>query len=139
MRIECFLDTNVLLYAASTRIEDRRKYETAQGLLLNTDFGTSGQVLSEFVSKLKKVLKVAPPISEVGRWIDLLSNYPIASVDAGIVRAGLAMSERYKISYWDGAILAAAEQLGAPILYTEDLNDGQTYGSVKVINPFKVN
>ncbi len=47
------------------------------------------------------------------------------------------MSERYKISYWDGAILAAAEQLGAPILYTEDLNDGQTYGSVTVINPFK--
>ena len=47
------------------------------------------------------------------------------------------MSVRFKISYWDGAIIAAAEALGAETLYTEDLNDGQLYGSVRVENPFK--
>ncbi|NJM29570.1 MAG: PIN domain-containing protein [Rhizobiales bacterium] len=139
MRIECFLDTNVLLYAASTRIEDARKYKIAERLLLTTYFGLSGQVLAEFVSKLKKVLIAVPPISEIVRWLDLLSNYPTAPIDERTVRAGLHMSERYGISYWDGAILASAEHMGAPILYTEDLNHGQTYGSVKVINPFQVN
>ena len=43
---------------------------------------------------------------------------------------------RYKISYWDAAILAAATELGCTTLYTEDLNHGQTYESVQVINPF---
>jgi predicted nucleic acid-binding protein len=138
MRIECFLDTNVLLYAASTRIENARKYAVAEKLLLTTYFGISGQVIAEFVANLKKSLHVPPTIPEVVRWLDLLANYPSAPVNEALVRAGLNVSERYKISYWDGAIIAAAEQLGAPILYTEDLNDGQTYGSVKVINPFKV-
>ena len=47
------------------------------------------------------------------------------------------MSERYRISFWDACVLAAAERLGAPILYTEDLNHGQSYGSVRVDNPFR--
>ena len=46
------------------------------------------------------------------------------------------MSARYGISYWDGAIVAAAEAIGAPVLYTEDLNHGQAYGTVTAINPF---
>jgi predicted nucleic acid-binding protein len=54
------------------------------------------------------------------------------------VANGIAYSRRYQISYWDGAILAAAERLNAPILYTEDLNHDQTYGSVRVVNPFRV-
>ena len=59
------------------------------------------------------------------------------TIDAGLVKRGAAISARYQISYWDGAILAAAEALGAPVLYSEDLSHGQTYGSVKVVNPFK--
>jgi predicted nucleic acid-binding protein len=49
---------------------------------------------------------------------------------------GIWLSERYRINYWDGAILAAAEALGAETLYTEDLGHGQIYGSVRAINPF---
>ena len=53
MRIECFLDTNVLLYAASTRIDDPHKYEIALRLVAATYFGLSGQVLAEFMANLK--------------------------------------------------------------------------------------
>ena len=139
MRIECFLDTNVLLYAASTRIDDPHKYEIALRLVAATYFGLSGQVLAEFMANLKKRLLVPPTLEETSRWLDLLSIYPTVPVDEKLVRAGVSTSQRYQISYWDGAIIAAADRLSAPILYTEDLNHGQTYGSVKVINPFKVN
>jgi predicted nucleic acid-binding protein len=74
---------------------------------------------------------------ELVQWLEEIAGYPVAPVDAALVQAGLAMSERYQISYWDGTIIAAAETLGAPILYSEDLNHGQKYGSVTVINPFK--
>ena len=53
-----------------------------------------------------------------------------------LIKVAIEISWRYRISYWDGAILAAAERLGAEVLYTEDLNHGQAYGTVRVINPF---
>lgn len=34
------------------------------------------------------------------------------------------------------AILAAAESMGAATVYSEDLNDGQLYGPLRVVNPF---
>jgi predicted nucleic acid-binding protein len=53
-----------------------------------------------------------------------------------LIEIAIELSWRYRISYWDGAILAAAERLGAEIVYTEDLSHGQTYGPVRVVNPF---
>jgi predicted nucleic acid-binding protein len=52
------------------------------------------------------------------------------------VRIAIEKSERFEISYWDAAILAAAEALGAETVYSEDLNAGQRYGRVRVVNPF---
>jgi predicted nucleic acid-binding protein len=40
------------------------------------------------------------------------------------------------LRFYDAAILAAAQQLGCQTLYSEDLNHGQTYDTVQVINPF---
>ena len=57
-----------------------------------------------------------------------MEAFPCQVLDASLVKLGTEMSERHRISYWDGAIIAAAEALGAPKLFTEDLNDGQTYG-----------
>ena len=34
-------------------------------------------------------------------------------------------------------MLAAANKAGCTAIYTEDLNDGQVYDTVKTINPFK--
>jgi predicted nucleic acid-binding protein len=45
--------------------------------------------------------------------------------------------ERYGISFWDGLIVAASEAGKAQILYTEDLNHGQQYGTVVARNPFR--
>ena len=44
--------------------------------------------------------------------------------------------EQYRISFWDALIVAAAQSGGAELLFTEDLNDGQQYGSVLARNPF---
>jgi predicted nucleic acid-binding protein len=56
--------------------------------------------------------------------------------DYPLVIAGVETALLFEISYWDGAIIAAAERLGASTLYTEDLNHSQHYGSVQAINPF---
>ena len=53
------------------------------------------------------------------------------------ISADLAHPPEYRISFWDALILAAAQSSGAQILYTEDLNDGQQYGNLRVENPFR--
>ena len=69
-------------------------------------------------------------------WIERLTEQVCIPVDATLVRNGILLSERYRIDYWDAAIVAAAETAGVETLYSEDLNHGQVYGSVIVVNPF---
>jgi predicted nucleic acid-binding protein len=141
MRIECFLDTNVLIYAAMGRLDEPRKFDVASALVDSKDFGLSGQVLAEFCVNAVAQRKDRTPLTEteLDLWMGLLGDYPIQPVDAGLVQMGLAYSRRFRISYWDAALIAAAERLEAPILYTEDLNHNQLYGSVRVVNPFRPN
>lgn len=136
MSVESFVDTNVLIYAAAGRVDESEKYEAAWAVLDEAKFGLSGQVLAEFyVNVLKKPRVPLQPL-EAARWVDKLSTVPVVGVDANLVREAIRHSVRYQISYWDAALIAAAERLDAPVLYTEDLNHGQTYGSVRVVNPF---
>jgi predicted nucleic acid-binding protein len=48
----------------------------------------------------------------------------------------LAYAAPRPISYWDAAILSAAQALGSDAVYSEDLNHGQFYSGVRVVNPF---
>ncbi len=141
MRIECFLDTNVLIYAAMGRLDEPRKFDVASALVDSKDFGLSGQVLAEFCVNAMAQRKGRTPLTEteLDLWMGLLGDYPFQPVDTGLVQMGLAYSRRFRISYWDAAFIAAAERLDAPVLYTEDLNHDQLYGSVRVVNPFRPN
>jgi predicted nucleic acid-binding protein len=73
---------------------------------------------------------------EALEWIARLELQPCALIDTSLIRIAITLSQRFRIAYWDGAILAASERLGAEIVYTEDLNHAQSYGPVRVINPF---
>ena len=136
MIVEAFLDTNVLVYAAAGGPQEAAKRLRALALIEELDFGLSAQVLQEFYVTV--VHKVAAPLSPVDalEWLEQLEAFPCQTLDSSIVKLGAETSQRYRISYWDGAIVAAAEALGARTLFTEDLNHGQTYGSVRVANPF---
>jgi predicted nucleic acid-binding protein len=102
--------------------------------VLGTLFGVSGQSLAEFanVSRRKQLLDDV----EIDQWLAFLGQLPFVPVDQAYVAAGLRMARRYQLKYYDAALLAAAERLGAPIFYTEDLNHNQVYGSVRAVNPF---
>lgn len=136
MRVEAFLDTNVLVYAAAGTGEEEAKRRLALQLLEEEDFGLSAQVLQEFFVTVVRKIEVPLSPAEALEWIEQLEVFPCLPVDASLVKIAIEVSERYGISYWDGAILAAAQSLDAPVLYSEDLNDGQHYGSVQVQNPF---
>lgn len=135
-RVDCFLDTNVLIYAALGRGQQEKKRATAADLIRKTKFGLSAQVLQEFYTVvIRKPDRPLTPVKAM-EWIEAFEQQPCVSTDLSLVKTAIEISQRFRLDYWDSAILAAAERLGAEIIYTEDLNHGQSYGSVRVINPF---
>jgi predicted nucleic acid-binding protein len=137
MSVDCFLDTNILVYAVSGDVSDEYRQRVSRGLLARNGSAISAQVMQEFYSVT--TTKRRPPLSHEAAisFLALADEIPTVPLDSSLVLEGAENSQRYQISYWDGAIIAAAERLGANVLYTEDLNHGQKYGSVTAINPFR--
>ena len=133
-----FFDANILVYAYDPR--DLVKQAVAQRLLADAianDTGAlSAQVLGEFFTVSTR--RVVPPLSmgEAAQVIERVSVLPVVALDLPLVRRAVETCGRYQISYWDGLIVAAAERADCTRIVTEDLNAGQEYNGVVVVNPF---
>jgi predicted nucleic acid-binding protein len=64
-------------------------------------------------------------------------RFPVQDITSAIMRAALDARQRFRLSYWDSAIIEAARALGCTDVLSEDLSDGQDYGGVRVANPFR--
>ena len=137
MHAEVFCDSNILLYAASKAEEDAVKRAAARRVLALPGVGFSAQVLQEFYVNATRKQALRLSAAEAMDILSSLRGFPILPVTEDLVFAAIEVKTRHQISYWDAAIIAAAEALGARELYSEDLNDGQDYGPVRVVNPFK--
>jgi len=137
MSAEVFLDTNVLIYAVSSAPEDSEKKERVLELIETLDFGLSAQVLQEFFVNVTRIIANPLAPDEAVGFLDEFRRFPLVQTDYPLIVAGVEVALRYGISYWDGAIVAAAERLGSTVLFSEDLSHGQQYGSVQVVNPFR--
>jgi predicted nucleic acid-binding protein len=136
MSVDAFLDSNVLLYAASKDPADATKSAMAARLIAETNFGISLQVAQEFYHNARIKARLAISSEQAETIIGLLLARPHVVTDAALFARARLLCERYQLRYWDAGIIAAAIQLRAPILYSEDLSDGQDYDGIKVINPF---
>ena len=58
-------------------------------------------------------------------------------ISRALVLEAIDAKQRFGVSYWDAAIVTAARQMGCQTVYSEDLNHGQIYDGVTVVNPFK--
>jgi predicted nucleic acid-binding protein len=134
MHAEFFLDTNILLYAASSAKSEHRKRAIARALLATEGAGLSVQVQAEFY--VNATGKFRLPHDQVVAILESLDSYPVLALTEAVFWAALRIKERYQISYWDAAILAGALELGCHTVYSEDLNHDQTYAGIRVINPF---
>lgn len=133
-----FADTNVLLYAVSTVSEEAAKARAAQALLANRDIALSVQVLQEFYVQATRASRTEPLAhDEAMGFIRAWRRFPTQELTLAVLDDALALKARFQISYWDAAIIAAARASGCTEILSEDLNDGQDYSGVRVVNPFK--
>jgi predicted nucleic acid-binding protein len=137
--MRCFFDTNVLVYIFDERAPE--KGAVARQLLADCitrkDACLSAQVLQEFFVTVTRKLTTPLTQLQAERAVRDFSTLPIVNSDGALVLDAITTSDRYRISFWDSLIVEAALRAGAAILYTEDLQDGQVFGSVTVENPFR--
>jgi predicted nucleic acid-binding protein len=134
-----FLDTNILLYAASQQAADQQKAAVARDLLRRgpSEFAISLQVLQEFYVAARAPRKLALSHDEALNFCGQWRVFTVLEPTLQLFEAALDLCARHQISYYDAAILAAAKQLGCTRVHSEDLNDGQVYDGVRVENPFR--
>ncbi|MCE9582241.1 MAG: PIN domain-containing protein [Planctomycetes bacterium] len=138
MTAAAFVDTNVLLYAVSRNPAESAKRLRAREILAQEGLATSAQVLQEFyVQATRATAAHRMTHHEAVTILAGLRTFTILPVTAGIVFEAIRLHHQHRISYWDAAIIAAAREAGAPLLYSEDLSHGQDYGNVVVQNPFR--
>jgi predicted nucleic acid-binding protein len=129
---EAFFDTNVLLYLLSG---DASKADVAEALIAQGGV-ISVQVLNEFAAVASRKLGMSwAEIREVLETVRAVCRVEPISLE--IHDRGLALSERYGFSIYDSMILSSALLAGCDVLFTEDLQDGQSVdGKLTVRNPF---
>lgn len=136
MTATSFIDTNILLYAASNAPEDQAKRQVARDVLKLPGIGFSAQVLQEFYAAAATKQRLKMTHDDAVAVLQSIAEFPVWPITRDLVLEAIKIKQRFGISYWDSAIIAAARHLGCPTIYSEDLSHGQTYDGVTVVNPF---
>ncbi len=131
-----FFDTDILLYAGSLDPLDKEKRNVAAELVATMDFFISTQVIQEYISNVLRKPSLGLGEANIRDLYNNLLPHLVIPVTLPLVRQAWDIKQRFGISHWDATILAAAKEAGCHTLYTEDLNHGQNYDGVQVVNPF---
>lgn len=132
-----FFDTNVLLYQFDRSSHHKRRIATSLFRTHQEDgrMRLSLQVIHELAANLLSK-KFGVPRATVVRLVSDLLALEVIETSGSDTLAALEIIGEFQVNFWDAFILAAAQREGCGILYSEDFQNGRTYGSVKVVNPF---
>lgn len=132
-----FFDTNVLVYA--TLDQDVAKKRIAATLIMeaiaSNSFCISAQVLKEYANIL--VRKSDRPLQMIREDVHRFSPFVTVADTPYLVLRALDLRRDHDLQFFDALIVAGAEFASCDTLYSEDMSDGERYGAVDVVNPFK--
>ena len=133
------LDTNILAYAEGVRRVPQDELRMAAAIALiarldNDEVVVPVQVFGELANVLRRDRRDAAAIAHsVATWASVFATPP---TDIEIFSLALDLSARHRMQIWDAVILTAAAEAGCTLLLSEDMQDGFTWRSVTVANPF---
>lgn len=134
-----FSDSTTLLYPLDPTVPAKQATcEVWLKTLRDRDLlALSPQVLNEtywVVSRKAAFTAVRPTIRA---YLNAYASWVSAPFDAQTLTSAFQIEDRYGLRFWDALLIASANAAGCDYFLSEDLNDGQTYGSTRVINPFR--
>ncbi len=130
------LDTNVLAYAEG--VNGVPMQNVAIELLKKVPRGSAlvpvqalGELFNLLVRKVGR--SSARAHASIVSWQD---TFPLIETSAAIMLGAVELAKDHRLGIWDAVILSAAAEAGCRLVLTEDLQDGFTWRSVTVTNPF---
>lgn len=132
-----FLDSNIFIYAVDETQADKyaRACDIVEAAICGSEFIISAQVLNEFASVMYR--KFRKTDDEVRGLISIAQNIKTVPVLPEWAQIAIGIKARYGLQFYDSLLLAAAQANGCSEFWSEDLNEGQTYCGMTVVNPFK--
>jgi predicted nucleic acid-binding protein len=138
-QVDYFLDTNILVYAYDRSAGD--KYKVASQLVENCWENENGclsiQVLHELFVTITQKLTLPLDFQASRQIITDLTQWRLHTPQASDLLQAIDLQHNYQLAFWDAQIVQSAACLGCKQLISEDLSNGQIFGDVQVINPFK--
>jgi predicted nucleic acid-binding protein len=137
--MRCFFDTNVLVYIFDSSAPNKRT-RALQILEQAIEAGLavlSTQVLQEFFVAVTHKLPVPLTNEQAKRAVSDFAKLPVVQVDPAIILNAIETMQRYRLAFWDSLIIQAALRGGATVIYSEDLQPGQSIETIRVENPFQ--
>jgi len=108
-----FVDTNVLLYAVSRDQQEQDKAAIANELLAGRDVALSVQVLQEFYVQSTRESRDDPLTHrQAAELVTAWTRFPVQETTVELVHAAMGTRDRFRLSYWDSAIIEAARLFG---------------------------
>lgn len=133
------IDTNIAVYAFADR-SDLHKTRVAgsivEELALKDECVVSTQVIKEFANVCLRRMRPAMSRETLLSRLSFLGELDVVNVDPVLVRAAVDRHFVSQLNFYDALIIEAAIAGGAEVLYSEDLQHGMTFGSLRVVNPF---
>lgn len=132
----CFVDSNVWLYAFVTDENEAQKTATATALIGQTTPVISTQVVNEVCVNL--IRKADFTETQIRRLLaSFYVKYRVVRLNRSIFEAASQLREQYSLSYWDSNIVAAALEAQVKVLYSEDMHNGLVVNKqLQIVNPF---
>lgn len=139
MTAPIFVDTNILMYARDAGARDRqaRAGEWMAFIWQSGRGRISVQVLQEMYVTLTRKLRPGLPAAEAKAEVRALLPWQPLEIAPVILESAWSLQDRFQLSWWDALIVAAAQATQCGYLLTEDLQDGQNFDGLLVVNPFR--
>jgi predicted nucleic acid-binding protein len=133
-----FVDTNVFVYwrDANSPSKQARATEWLDILWREQRGRTSTQVLSEYYAVIRRKATTLVSIDDAWRDVQDLMAWQPHPIDVDLIERAHFLEHRYRLNWWDGLIVAAAQAQGCATLLSEDMQNGAEHGGVTVRNPF---
>ncbi|HHJ39266.1 MAG: hypothetical protein AXA67_12065 [Methylothermaceae bacteria B42] len=133
-----FFDTNILVYLFDADYPEKQRQTEVlvSEAMANGSLMISTQVLQEFYVITTRKLEVPLTSEQAEQAIRDLLAFTVVSVGGEMVLDAIQLCRRYELSFWDSLIIQAALEGGAGILYSEDLQNNQRFGALRIVNSF---
>ena len=135
-----FIDTNIFVYAFDKTNTD--KQQIANGLIKKAVSELVGcisfQVIQEFINVSTRKFEIPLSIEDCRKYLDAVLS-PLCAVFTSLelYHRSLDIMARWRFSFYDSLIIAAALQAKCNILFSEDLQHNQKIESITICNPFE--